>query len=251
MAMESEPICSSKDAELERLQRENDALRSELKDLLYIISHDLNAPLRSINSLSEWIVEDNQDRLEEAGRNQLGLLKTQVRKLSAMVQGVLELSRLGTEPCRLVAVNALEILESLAAKFRSDRISISVTCDQPPLLADPRRLHQLFESLLKNACSAIGEATGSISILGAKEGDIAVFEIRDSGCGMAAKDIERYFKIFQRGQSDNSDTSCGIGLPLVKKIVELHGGRISITSEPNGGSSVFVMLPLGQNRSES
>jgi len=216
----------------------------ELEDFAYIVSHDLKAPLRGINELSEWISEDYSDKLDKEGKEDLNMLRERTSKMNDMIQGILEYSRVGRteEKAEQIDLNELvkDLIELLAPP---DNIKITVENELPEYTADKTRLTQLFENLMSNAIKYIDKPEGTIKISCTDEGNEWKFGVSDNGPGIEEKYFEKIFKIFHMLGSAPKDRSTGLGLTIVKKIIDLYNGRIWVESEIGTGTTFYFTLP--------
>jgi PAS domain S-box-containing protein len=245
-AIESfEDITETLQAEGKRRQlvEELESVNRELGDFAYIISHDLKAPLRGIATLAEWISSDYSDKFDEQGKDQLRLLLSRVKKMHNMIDGVLQYSRVGRIKEDKQPVNLNEVVSEVTDIINPPpNIRIEVAKELPLIEFEPTRIKQVFQNLLSNAVKYIDKPEGRIRISYEDEGSFLKFSIEDNGCGIKQEHYERIFQIFQTvGQPDKSE-STGIGLTVVKKIVELYGGKIWVTSKFGEGSAFCFTL---------
>ena len=207
-----------------RLKERNE----ELDAFVYMVSHDLKAPLRSIANLSEWIEEDLQDRLGEDDSQQFALLRQRVKRMDALIDGLLRYSRVGAQELERQTVDihqlVTETIDSLAppAGFKMKILSPLPTANTKQIL-----LAQIFANLLSNAIKHHDRPDGQIEIEVVDLGDRYRFTIADDGPGIPpGADRQRIFEMFQTLKPSVSTENTGIGLALVKKIVEGEGGQI-------------------------
>ena len=235
-------------AELEERVRlrtvELETANKELKEFAYIVSHDLKAPLRGITQLAHWIGEDYADVIDEQGRKTLGLLRGRVKRMDSLINGILEYSRIGRMHEKPESIDLqhmlMEIIDSLAPP---DTIHISLDERLPVIAAEKIRLSQVFQNLLSNAIKFMDNAEGEIQIRCVDEDSFWRFSVTDTGPGIDPKYHERIFQIFQTLQTRDTQESSGIGLTLVKKIVEHYGGRVWLDSKPGQGTTFFFTYP--------
>ena len=227
-----------------KLLEELESVNGELKDFAYIISHDLKAPLRGITTLANWISTDYADKFDEEGKERLRLLMERVNRMYNMIEGVLQYSRVGRirEEKVLVDLNVLieEVIDMINA---GDNIKISVDNKLPVVKFELTRISQVFQNLLDNAVKYMDKPEGLIEIGCIEEEDFWKFSVSDNGPGIEERNFERIFKIFQTLVPREKFESTGVGLTIAKKIVELYGGRIWLTSEPRKGTTFFFTLP--------
>lgn len=239
-------ITERKKLELEQahLIHELQSANDELKSFAYVVSHDLKAPLRAIGSLADWIATDQKDQLDAEGQEHLRLLMQRVRRMDALINGVLQFSRVGRlhETVTDVDLNRLlrEIIDSLAPP---SYITVSVQDGLPTLRAERTRLQQVFQNLLSNAIRFMDKPEGLIRIDCKAEADMWKFSVSDNGPGIGERHFERIFQLFQTLNPRDRVESTGVGLAIVKKIVEMHGGHIWVESALGQGSTFFFTLP--------
>ncbi len=226
------------------LLKELENVNQELKDFAYIASHDLKAPLRAIKTLAEWISTDYADKLDADGKEQLKLLQSRVDRMHNLIDGILQYSRVGRVRDKIVDIdlNKLvpEIIDILAPPAH---ISITAEGELPNIKCEETRITQIFQNLLSNAIKYTDKPQGIIKIACCQEGEFWKFSVADNGPGIEKQHWERIFKIFQTLAPRDEYESTGIGLTVVKKIIELYGGRIWLDSEVGKGTTFFFTLP--------
>lgn len=224
-------------AELETANR-------ELKDFAYSVSHDLKAPLRAISRLTQWLVDDYAAAFDERGKEMVHTLVGRVQRMDDLIEGILEYSRIGRVHGELVPIDlsrlVYEVIESLAPP---GHIQITVAKSLPTITADKTRIVQVFQNLIGNAIKFLDKPYGTIHIDYARERTHYRFSVRDNGPGIDAKYHTQIFQIFQTLQPRDQLESTGVGLAVVKKIVEFYGGRVWVESTVGQGSTFFFTLP--------
>ena len=222
------------------LERRN----AELDQFAYVTSHDLKAPLRGIANLSRWIEEDLDDVVPPEVAGQFDLLRGRVNRMEAMIEGILQYSRIDRHelPPEAVDIKALltDVIDLLAPPTR---MAISMD-DQMPVLHTPRlRLFQVFQNLLSNALKHHDKPNGQIHVGAEIQGEWVEFTVSDDGPGIAAKFQERIWVIFQTLEARDKVENTGVGLALVKKIVEGQGGAVLVESEEGRGAAFKFTWP--------
>lgn len=229
---------------LARKTLELERVNSELNQFAYVVSHDLKAPLRAIANLSQWIEEDIGQTLTGDTRNQLDLMRGRVHRMEALINAILEYSRIGRVAVEqeMVDLKALlaEIIDSLAVP---PGFTIKVASDMPTMFAPRIRLHQVFANLISNAIKYSDRKDGLVEIAVNNGGQFYEFGVADNGPGIAPQFHEKIFVIFQTLASRDQIESTGIGLTLVKKIVEEQGGSITIESGVGQGATFRFTWP--------
>ena len=230
--------------EQSELLEEVESINQELKDFAYIVSHDLKAPLRGIKTLTDWLASDYADKLDDDGREQMNMLLSRVQRMHDLIDGVLQYSRVGRIKEERVKVNlndlVAEVIDTVAPP---ENIEITVEHDLPEIECEETRTTQIFQNLLSNAVKHMDKPQGRIRIGCVEEEGFWKFSVADNGPGIEEKHFERVFRIFQTLSPRDECESTGVGLTVVKKIVELYGGNIWIESKLKKGSTFFFTLP--------
>jgi len=219
----------------------NEALGSknqELEQFAYVASHDLKAPLRAIANLSEWIEEDLAGQLPAENQHQMTLLRRRVYRMEALINGLLEYYRAGrtkvaTETVELNLLLA-EIIDSLDPPAT---LRIEIAPGMPTLQTKKLPLFQVFSNLISNAIKYHHRSDGHIWISAQDREKFYEFAVADDGVGIAPEHQDKVFTIFQTLQSRDQTESTGIGLAIVKKIIETEGGEISLESQLGEGAT--------------
>lgn len=234
---------TAEERQTELMQELQDA-NEELKNFAYVVSHDLKAPLRAIGSLAEWIASDNADKFDDEGREHLRLLIGRARRMDALIDGILQYSRIGRVHEDRVDIDLDRLVRNVIDSL-APHAEIRVTVDNPlpTLHAEATRLQQVFQNLIGNAVKYMDKPEGEVHIGCRDLGGAWEFCVRDNGPGIEPRHFERIFQLFQTLAPRDRVESTGIGLTVVKKIVEQHGGRIWLTSNPGEGCSFFFTLP--------
>jgi signal transduction histidine kinase len=224
----------------------------DLDKFAYVTSHDLRAPLRGIANLSQWMEEDLGDKLTDKSREFLHLLRGRVRRLEDLIQGVLDYSRAGrvSDAPTEVDVGALvrECVE-LVAPLKTAQIEIAPHL--PTLCTTRVPLQQVFMNLIGNALKYNPKPEPRVQIGAEPTGNGWEFYVRDDGPGIAARYHAQIWGMFQTLHSRDRIESTGMGLAIVRKIVEAHGGRAWIDSEEGKGSTLRFTWPKDPPRSRS
>ncbi len=233
---EAHDITDRKQAQADLEQR-----NQELDSFVYVVSHDLKAPLRGIANLSEWIEEDLEGSLSVANQQQMALLRSRVYKMEATIDGLLDYARLGIADVGIVeSVSIAELLADVIDSLAPPpTFTISLPPELPTLSTRRLPLFQVFANLIGNGIKHHDAEDGSIQISIKDRGDCYEFAVSDDGSGIAPEHHDRMFKIFQAVNPQNRSDSTGIGLAIVKKIVEAEGGTIWLESELGKGTTFY------------
>lgn len=221
---------------LKKLEKSND----ELEEYAHVVSHDLKSPLRSINALVNWIKDDNQEQLDTQTLEYLAMIEITLEKMEQLISDVLRFSSLGESTAKS-EVDLNQVLEDIQTLLHCpDHIEITLKKPMPVLMADRVKIQQLFQNLLSNAIRYCDKAQGLIEIDWTQNDQTFTFWVRDNGIGIEEEYHDKVFKIFQSLNKHKDST--GIGLSIVKKIVEMHGGDIWLDSTPGEGTTFYFTL---------
>ncbi len=230
--------------ELENANQQFSRVNKELTDFAYVVSHDLKAPLRGIKTLAGWIIADCADQLGAEAKEQLSLLLNRVDRMHDLIDGILQYSRIGriTEEETRVDLSELvpQVVDLLAAP---EHIEITIRDELPVVECGRTRITQVFQNVISNAIKYMDKPRGHITIGCSGDEGCWTFRVTDNGPGIDEKYHERIFQLFQTLSPRDDRESTGIGLTLVKKIVELNGGRVWVESALGEGSTFFFTLP--------
>lgn len=208
----------------------------DLEQFAYVAAHDLKAPLRAIANLARWLKEDLRDRLTPETAEQLDLLRDRVARMNALVEGLLAYSRIGRTPASVERVDTGQLLaDTIDSVAPPAGFAVEVARGMPTLYTDRIQLGQVFANLISNAINHHDRDRGRIRISGKELGERCAFEVVDDGPGIAPEYHDKVFKMFQTLRVKDFGGDTGIGLALVKKLVEEHGGEISLDSGPGRG----------------
>ena len=210
----------------------------ELDQFAYVTSHDLKAPLRAIANLSEWIEDDLAGTLPAENQRQMELLRGRVFRMESLIDGLLQYSRVGRTQVETetISVQAL-LIEVVDSIDPPDTFSIAIGEGMPTLQAKSLLLRQVFANLIGNAVKHHPRADGRMSIAVQDQGLFYEFAVSDDGRGIASEHHEKIFDIFHTLEARDTKESTGIGLSIVKKIVETEGGSIWVESQVGAGTT--------------
>ncbi len=227
-----------------QMTRELAAANKELNDFAHVVSHDLKAPLRAIDALAAWLGESCFDKLNAAEREQFGLIRARVQRMHDLIEGVLQYSRAGGVREEQVEVNLSEVLPRVIDILSPPvHIKVQIETPLPTISAEPTRIQQVFQNLLSNAVKFNDKSAGLIRVGSIDDGEYWRFYVADNGPGIEQKDFERIFKIFETGRPRGQVESTGVGLAVVKRSVEMYGGRIWVESRVGEGSKFSFTYP--------
>ena len=218
----------------------------ELESFAYSVSHDLRAPLRAMDGFSQMLIDDHSDDLSQDGRRILDIVKRNTHKMGQLIEGLLEFSTLGQVPLKTQQVEpgelARDAMEDLLAAEGNRRIDIDLE-DMQPCVADPLLLKQVFVNLIGNAIKFTRKKDRAhIEVGGFESGSSYTYFVRDNGVGFQPRYAQKLFGVFQRLVRADEFEGTGVGLALVQRIVQRHGGRVWAEGALDEGSTFFFTL---------
>lgn len=220
----------------------------ELEQFAYIASHDLQEPLRMVSSFLQLLVKRYENQFDETAMEFIGFAVDGANRMKQLIKDLLQFSRVGTrgKPFELKNLNTEidKVINTLKELIETNNAEIIVG-KLPDLYVDDTQIMQLFQNLISNAIKFKGEKDPKITISAKKKRKFYEFTVKDNGIGFEEKYAERIFVIFQRLHTKEEYEGTGIGLAVCKKIVERHGGKMWVKSEPGKGSSFQFTLPAG------
>ncbi|MFD2528412.1 MULTISPECIES: ATP-binding protein [Polaribacter] len=230
-------INNQKDALLKDLELQN----QELNDYAQMVSHDLKSPLQSIETMATWLQEDYKEALEPYGIENLKIIRENVLKMDNLVRGILEYSTIRRMEGEFYKVNLNEILKKLIGQLKiSDSIKITVPNNLPTVYGDKFRLEKLFYNLLDNAIKYNDKEEKIIKIGFEENENYFNFYVKDNGLGIKERYFDKVFETFQKLDHENNST--GLGLPIVKKIIDIYNGKIWIESIEDKETTFYFTL---------
>jgi PAS domain S-box-containing protein len=230
----------------EKKQTELEARNKELEQFAYVASHDLQEPLRTVSNYMQVFEEDYGPQLDDMAHQYIASVKKATHRMSLLIKALLDISRLGRDK-KLVSVDCNKLLEDVLTDLQniidSSHATIRVS-NLPVLTGFETELRQLFQNLISNGIKfRRKDVPPVIDITVDKKDENWVFRIRDNGIGISPIHYQRIFEIFQRLHTSQEFEGDGIGLANCKKIVELHGGEISVFSHLDQGSTFTFTIP--------
>ncbi|HTI51322.1 MAG TPA: PAS domain S-box protein, partial [Planctomycetaceae bacterium] len=232
---------------LAQQQRELERSNRELEQFAYAASHDLQEPLRAVSGYCQLLQRRFQGQLDPRAEEYIAEAVSGARRMQALIEGLLAYSRVGRHGNPFVATDAetafARAVTNLEAAIAEGRAV--VTHDPlPTVIADATQLMQLFQNLIGNAIKYRGDEAPQVHVSAEQREHEWLFSVRDNGIGIAPQYRERIFVIFQRLHTRSEYPGTGIGLAICQRIIERHGGRIWVESEPGQGSTFFFSLPV-------
>ncbi|MFQ5875378.1 MAG: ATP-binding protein, partial [Dehalococcoidia bacterium] len=226
----------------------------ELEQFAYVASHDLQEPLRMVASYTQLLARRYKDQLDADADEFIEYTVDGVTRMQELINGLLAYSRVGTQGNSLQPSDCSSIFDQVLSNLQEaiQESSAVVTRDAlPTVMGDAPQLGQLFQNLVGNAIKFHGENPPQVHVSAERNDKEWVFSVRDNGIGIDRQYADRIFTIFQRLHNREEYPGTGIGLSISKKIVERHGGRIWVESEPGEGSTFCFTIPdAGDNQGD-
>jgi signal transduction histidine kinase len=237
-------------AKLAKSQRELKATQKEMDEYTYVISHDLKEPLRGIEAFSKFLSDSYREKLDDNGRHYVDTIRNSTLRMQRLIGDLLKFSRLSQQknPLTPVGLNAMLMHVRVNLQYALDQKKTELHVNRlPTVICDATAMTEVFHNLISNAIKYNDKALPVIEVGCAEKpnpdsGFIEYeFYVRDNGVGIKKEYFDKIFQIFQRLQRDEEGT--GIGLTIVRRVVEWHGGRIWLESEENKGTTFYFTLP--------
>ncbi|WP_062544870.1 sensor histidine kinase [Rufibacter tibetensis] len=218
-------------------------MNKELDQFAYVVSHDLKAPLRAINNLAEWIAEDLVTKDDDIINN-LTILRGRVQRMENLINGILDYSRVGRQSLSQSTFSTQDLLkETLENLAPPATFTVTTPAPLPTITGERTLFYQIFSNLLSNAFKYHHRQEGKIEVRAKELPNFFQFEIKDDGPGIPKEYQDKVFAMFQTMEARDVKESTGVGLSIVKKIVEEKGGKIWIESEKGKGTTFLFTWP--------
>ena len=222
---------------LSKLEQSNESL----KEYAYVVSHDLKSPLRSIQALASWLSNDFSDKLDDTGKEYLKLIQDKIESMENLISGILAYSTANTSELNNVDIDLHEVVSEIQDSiYIPENVKLVAPERLPQIIADRTKVHQLFQNIISNAVVHIEKEKGLVEVLYTEEPEYWKFCIKDNGVGIPKKYHKKIFEIFQSASNDKKST--GIGLSIVKKIVDRYNGKVWVESEEGLGTDFYFTL---------
>ncbi len=223
----------------------------ELEAFSYSVSHDLRSPLRAIDGFARILSEEHSKELTEEGGRLLGVVRDNVKKMGCLIDGLLEFSRMGRHELRFSNIDMTSLVQSAFEELRQSTSDLKVDFkleSLPSAYGDSVLLRQVWVNLISNAMKySMKKSDPSIHIYSREEAGEIVYVIKDNGVGFDMQYVSKLFKVFQRLHEQSDFEGTGVGLAIVQRIINRHGGNIWVQSQSNEGTTFYFTLPIKRN----
>ncbi|MDD5194574.1 MAG: ATP-binding protein [Candidatus Omnitrophica bacterium] len=221
-------------------------VNKELDDFTYIVSHDLKEPLRSIDAYSKFVIDDYRDKLDEEGRHYLERIRANAERMKRLIEDLLEISRLKKKGSVFEEVEVTELIAEVKMRLeysiKQKGVEIVIKDKLPKIFCDRVRLTEAFLNLISNAIKFNDKPKPIIEIGFEDKEGFYEFYVRDNGIGIKEEYFDKIFEIFQRLGKREDNEGTGAGLTIVKKIVQLHKGKVWLESKPQEGTVFYFTI---------
>ncbi len=230
-----------------RLLADLELKNKELESFSYSVSHDLRAPLRAIDGFSRMLLDGHTQTLDGEGKRLLGVVVENTRRMGQLIDDLLRFSRLGRTAMQKAAIDMAELAQSVASELMAScpgrRIEL-VVGPLRPATGDPSLVRQVFHNLIGNALKySRSRDVSRIEVASRSEGNETVYSVVDNGVGFEMEYVDKLFGVFQRLHSSEEFEGTGVGLALVKRIIERHRGKVWAEGKLDEGAKVHFTLP--------
>jgi light-regulated signal transduction histidine kinase (bacteriophytochrome) len=228
------------------------AVNKELDAFSHSVAHDLRAPLRAVDGYTSMLEDTYSARLDAEGRRLLGVVRASSQLMGRLIDALLDFARLGRQPLRTQAVELDNLVNQIVDELRADcgRRSIDFTVGKLGTAeADPALLKQVLVNLLGNAIKFTRGKNPAVVEVGrrkeAEKGDANIYYVKDNGAGFDMRYSDKLFGMFQRLHRTDEYEGTGVGLSIVQRIINRHGGRVWADSRPGEGATFYFTLHSG------
>jgi PAS domain S-box-containing protein len=232
---------------LKQITAEMQRSNTELEQFAYVISHDLQEPLRMVSSYTQLLAKRYSNKLDADADEFIAYAVDGAKRMQTLLHDLLEYSRVGTRGKPFTWINCKDVVEQSMAnlKIAIEECVASVTYDVlPTIMGDEGQLVQLFQNLIGNAIKFHREEAPQVHISAKRRNNIMTFSVKDNGIGIDPQHSQSIFEIFRRLHTREEYPGTGMGLAICKKIVERHGGHISVQSQPGEGSIFYFSVNM-------
>lgn len=227
-----------------------EAANRELEAFAYSVAHDLRAPLRSLDGFARILEEDYARQLDDEGQRMLTIVRSEAQRMGTMIDVLLEFSRLGRQDLRTAEIDMNSLVREVFDQVRGRAADRQVQLwlgELPPARGDAALLRQVWSNLLDNALKYTRQRPcAEVWISGVRHGTESVYSIRDNGVGFDMKYAGKLFGVFQRLHRAEEFEGHGVGLALVQRIIQRHGGRVGAQAQLERGATFYFTLPAAE-----
>jgi PAS domain S-box-containing protein len=248
-----EELVKARTAELTRANEQLASSNAELEKFAYVASHDLQEPLRMVASYTQLLARRYRGKLGADADEFIGFAVDGASRMQQLIQDLLSYSRLTTQGRPLELTESQDACNTAIMNLRQsieESGAVVLVASLPKVYADPTQLTQLFQNLIGNAIKYRSEQSPTIQVAARAEGGQSIVSVQDNGIGIEPQYSDRIFEMFQRLHTRKEYAGTGIGLAICRKIVERHGGKIWVESQPGRGATFRFTIRQAEGRQE-
>ena len=217
---------------------------SDLERFAYVVSHDLKSPLRGMANVAAWLRDDISDKVDDDARENLDLMIDRADRLTQLIDGILQYSRVSRHKAEPVRVDVGAMVNEIIASLEvPGGVRVHAQGEMPEIVYDGVQLRQVFQNLIDNAVNHLDRDDGEVVVSAQRLPGAWRFSVRDDGPGIDERHFDRIFGMFQTLSTRSTKRSTGIGLSIVKRIVERNGGQVDVKSEVGKGAEFMFTVP--------
>ena len=233
-----------------RLSLELRLRKDDVEAFIHAMTHDLRAPLRTVTGFAEAMAEDQSSRLDAAGKHQLDRIQAAVRQMWELIESLVEFSRIGRKAIKLKIVDldavVRQCVEEMQVEIQSHAAAVEVAGELGQAEADPALMKIAIHNLISNGIKYVKPGVAPrVEIATERRGNLVCLSFRDNGIGLSDEDQRRIFNPFVRLHGVEDYPGLGLGLSATKRVIEIIGGQIGVSSEPDNGSTFWIELMAG------
>ncbi len=244
---QSQAIASSETEKLIIEKQELEIVNQELEEFVSTVSHDLQAPLRSLTMFAELLAKEYQDELDEVGAKYVQHISNSGMRMQTLIQDLLLYARAGKSEQTWVSVDLNSILDKVTQDLQAAIAAtqaVIIAEDLPTIFVNPSEIAQVFQNLIGNGIKFCSKPPPRIEIKAQQQADNWLISVKDNGIGIEPEFQEQIFQVLQRLHPPETYPGTGIGLAICQKIIQRYDGKIWVESEPGKGSTFYFTFPV-------
>ncbi len=244
---QSQAIASSETEKLIIEKQELEIVNQELEEFVSTVSHDLQAPLRSLTMFAELLAKEYQDELDEVGAKYIQHIANSGMRMQTLIQDLLLYARAGKSEQTWVSVDLNSILDKVTQDLQAAIAAtqaVIIAEDLPTIFVNPSEIAQVFQNLINNGIKFCSEQQPRIEIKAQQQAENWLISVKDNGIGIEPEFQEQIFQVLQRLHPPEAYPGTGIGLAICQKIIQRYDGKIWVESQPGKGSTFYFTFPV-------
>jgi signal transduction histidine kinase len=233
------------DEALAQCQRQLAQVKNEFEEFIYLVSHDLNAPIRAISNLSGWIAEDLGENMPQDVLQNINLLQDRAQRLEKMLGAILLLSRVTRTDLDLAYIELSPFLDKIIQKYQPLQLTFSIGANVPGFTTYYKKLQTVLEELIANAIKHSEPEKVNINVAVSLVGQEVAFEVTDNGPGIPVEALDKVFSLFYTVKGKEGNENLGAGLTIARSIARFVGGNLTVNNSLEGkGTRLVLQWPI-------